>query len=524
MAMIDVKGLTFGYEGSIDNIFENVSFQIDTDWKLGFIGRNGRGKTTFLNLLLGKHEYKGKIHSPSKFTYFPFEISQENTNTLEVIKEIIAPFKKMQDEMAMLLKDGSEQAIMAYSAIFDRFNDADGYIIEEMIEKEIALLELDTNVLKRPFATLSNGEKTKIMFAGLFLKKSNFLLIDEPTNHLDIEGRKLISKYLKGKKGFILVSHDRAFLDNIIDHVLTINKMNIEVQKGNYTSWQLNKDRTDSFEINKNQKLKKEITKLTEAARQTAAWSDKIESSKIGNHIYDRGFVGAQSARMMKRSKQTERRAEDALKEKKSLLQNIEQAEELKLRILDFHKERYIEAKDLCAGYKKMIFNNISFYVEKGDRLCIKGKNGCGKSTLVKLLLGEEHIHYKGIFQIPKGLKISYVSQSSSYLKGDLKTFAKENNIDENLFKAILRKLGFSRVQFEKDMADYSEGQKKKVLIAKSLSEEAHLYIWDEPLNYIDIISRIQIEKLILTFKPTIIFIEHDEKFTENIATKILEF
>lgn len=135
--------------------------------------------------------------------------------------------------------------------------------------------------------------------------------------------------------------------------------------------------------------------------------------------------------------------------------------------------------------------------------------------------IGEYSI--EGFLSIGSGLKISYVSQDTSFLKGSLSEFARENNLDESLFKSLLRKLDFSRDLFENDMSSFSEGQKKKVLIAKSLSERAHLYVWDEPLNYIDIYSRIQIEDLLLKYEPTIVFVEHDSTFAEKIATKYIK-
>ena len=147
------------------------------------------------------------------------------------------------------------------------------------------------------------------------------------------------------------------------------------------------------------------------------------------------------------------------------------------------------------------------------------GSNGSGKSSIIKLLRGEE-IPHSGLLSIGSKLIISYVPQDSSFLKGDLSDYALEYGIDESLFKAILRKLDFKRVQFEKDMSDFSAGQKKKVLIARSLCEHAHVYIWDEPLNYIDILSRMQIEELITTYRPTMIFVEHDRVFCDNISTK----
>ncbi|WP_157452793.1 ATP-binding cassette domain-containing protein, partial [Brevibacillus sp. SKDU10] len=205
MSLINVTNLTFAYDGSFDNIFENASFQIDTDWKLGFTGRNGKGKTTFLNLLLGKYEYSGNISAAVSFEYFPFPVENKANNTLDVI------------------------------------NDIDPDYVHWKLMRELSLLQVSEDVLYRPFDSLSNGEQTKVLLATLFLKENHFLLIDEPTNHLDMHARKLVSDYLNTKSGFILVSHDRSFLDNCVDHILSINRTNIEIQKGNFSDWWENK-------------------------------------------------------------------------------------------------------------------------------------------------------------------------------------------------------------------------------------------------------------------------------------------
>ena len=494
MSQINISNLTFAYDGSYDNIFENVSFQIDTDWKLGFTGRNGRGKTTFLNLLLGKYEFKGSICANVMFEYFPYEVADKSVLTINVVENILP-----------------------------------SYIHWELV-RELSLLELEVEVLYRPYDTLSNGEQTKVLLATLFLKENSFLLIDEPTNHLDMHGRHIVSQYLNSKKGFILVSHDRAFLDGCVDHILSINKTNIEIQKGSFSSWLINKERQDNFELAENEKLKSEVKRLQKSAAEKSAWSDTAESRKIGfnpvhteKNIGRRSYEGAKSKKMMKRAKAIQNRQQTAIEEKSKLLKNIESMETLKVAQLDYHQSRLVTLSDVSIYYgDKLVCKDIRFTIEKGDRIALRGKNGSGKSSIIKLICGED-IAYTGTFIKGSRLKISYVSQDTSSLHGNLSDFAYESSIDESLFKTILRKLDFSRVQFEKDIKDFSGGQKKKVLIAKSLSESAHLLVWDEPLNYIDVISRMQIENLLLEFKPTILFVEHDKLFCENIATKVVE-
>ena len=491
MSLINVSNLTFAYDGSFDTIFENVSFQIDTDWKLGFTGRNGRGKTTFLHLLLGKYEYSGTISAHVQFEYFPFPVANKENNTIDVINEMIPDHVQWE------------------------------------LMRELSLLQVSEDVLYRPFATLSNGEQTKVLLAALFLKENHFLLIDEPTNHLDMNARKLVSNYLRTKSGFILVSHDRAFLDNCVDHILSINKTNIEIQKGNFSAWWENKQRQDQFELAENDKLKKDIKRLSEAAKRTSNWSHEVEKTKNGTRNsgskVDKGYIGHKAAKMMKRSKSMEHRQQSAIEEKAKLLKNLESHESLKIAQLPYHKKQLVELDRVSIYYgEKIACQDISFTIEQGERIAVSGKNGSGKSSLLKLICGEE-IQHTGTFRRGSQLKISYVSQDTSHLQGNLTDYARNNGIDESLFKSILRKLDFSRVQFEKDMSAFSGGQKKKVLIAKSLCEKVHLHVWDEPLNFIDVISRMQLEELLLEYQPTILFVEHDSEFCKNIATKTVE-
>ncbi|MDR0490613.1 MAG: ABC-F type ribosomal protection protein [Oscillospiraceae bacterium] len=495
MSLINISHLTFAYDGSYDNIFTDVSFQLDTDWKLGFCGRNGRGKTTFLRLLLSQFEYQGSISASVDFEYFPYQVEDPAQNTLDILSAIApdAPLWRIQ--------------------------------------KEIFKLAVTEDALYRPFSTLSNGEQTKVLLAGLFLRENSFLLIDEPTNHLDMDARETVARYLDGKSGFILVSHDRAFLDECVDHVLSINKANIEIQNGNFSSWWHNKQMQDEYEMAENDRLKREITHLETAVRRTAAWSDSAERRKIG---FDpaktekskgrRPYEGEKSRKMMARSKAIQDRQQSSITEKSKLLRNIETAEALKLRPLTYHTSRMLSVDNLSVAYDGVpVFRGMAFSLHQGDRIALRGGNGCGKSSLLKLICGEE-IPHSGAVTTGSRLIVSYVPQDASFLAGDLDEYASDYGVDGTLFKTILRKLDFARVQFEKDMRDYSAGQKKKVLLARSLCEQAHLYVWDEPLNYIDVLSRMQIEELIMAYTPTLLFVEHDRAFCDNIATKTVLF
>ncbi len=527
MAQINVTDLTFCYEGSFDNIFEKVSFSIDTNWKLGFIGRNGKGKTTFLNLLLGKHEYRGSISTSVVFDYFPYQLNEAQRGRLAA-------------EFCEEIKQGCEQW---------------------RIIRELEKLGLDAEVLYRPFETLSHGERTKVMLGILFSGENDFLLIDEPTNHLDKESREQVKNYLNSKKGFILVSHDRDLLDACVDHVLVLNRCTIEVQSGNFSSWWENKAKKDAFSQAENEKHKKEIRKLNEAAGRVRDWADKNESTKIGfdpikEHdrcLNTRSYIGAKTKKMQSRVKQMEQRIEREIEEKEGLLQDIETMVDLKIMPMKHYKDVLVRSEEYGIAYAmknrgvtdgdiggaKPVFENLRFELRQGERVFLHGNNGCGKSSLIKAILRRSGILHSessdvtsqtvgnmqetGTLYTASGLVISYINQDTSFLRGGLKQFCRERNLEESLLFAILRQLDFERVQFEKNMEDYSEGQKKKVLIAASLLTGAHLYIWDEPLNYIDVFSRMQIEKLILKYEPTMLIVDHDVRFREKIATRVVE-
>ena len=508
MAQLCVTDLTFSYDGSFDTVFEDVNFSVDTSWKLGLIGRNGKGKTTLLNLFMGKYEYTGSIRSNTAFDYFPYMVS--DADLLRTAEELAGDWKRGVQLWQILI--------------------------------QMNLIHMDPECLFRPFGTLSQGERTRVMLAVLFAVENEFLLIDEPTNHLDGNAREIVKEYLAQKKGFILVSHDRDLLDAVVDHVLVLNRKSIEVQAGNFSSWWENKERSDAFALAENEKHLKEIQKLKEAADRSGRWAAKSENSKIGfdpvkendRSISTRSYIGAKTKKMQARVRAYEKRIDREIGEKEGLLQDIEQTAELKIMPLTYHKDVLVSANDLSIRYDggAPLFQDMRFRIRRGERVVLSGGNGSGKSSIIKAILKSAGVKqaegtYSGLcvegdLKAASGLVISHVSQDTSFLSGTLRAFCRDRGMDESLLLAVLRQLDFSREQFVKDMAEFSEGQKKKVLVAASLITPAHLYIWDEPLNYIDVFSRMQIEKLILRFEPTMLLVEHDVRFQEKVATKVI--
>jgi lincosamide and streptogramin A transport system ATP-binding/permease protein len=481
--MISINNLTFGWDGKAEPVFDGVSFVMDTDWRTGLIGRNGRGKTTLMRLLAesATMPHGGTITSPAGFRYFPYNIPDISLNTLDVIDAACPPYEFWE------------------------------------LCKELNLIGVPENTLFRPFETLSPGERIKIMLATLFLGNGDFVLLDEPTNHLDAEGTRAVVSYLRTKKGFLIASHDRRVLDDVCNRIVSIGRTGIEVVNGNYSVWAEENRRRDRREREENAQLAKDIGKMKAAARRTAEWSDRTESTKYGNGPVDRGFIGHKAAKLMKRSKSIETRQHEAIERKSELLKNIETVGDLKLTPLRHHAETLIEINGLRIDYLPDMDFNLR--VGRGERIAITGGNGAGKSSMIKLIAGES-VPHTGEIKTASGLVTSYVPQETAKLRGNVRRFALDAGIDLTQFLTVLIHLGVEREAFDTDLSMFSDGQKRKVLLAGSLCRPAHLFLWDEPLNFLDIYAREQIEALLLAHDPAILFVEHDEYFIQKIATR----
>ncbi len=490
MSTISVTNLTFCYEGSYHPVFENLSLSLDTSWHLGLTGRNGRGKTTLIRLLLGSqnhpfglHAASGSVHAPLPLSYFPAPISCPDQPALEAAQSLCPQCPEWK------------------------------------LLRELSLLEFPEDALWRPYSQLSGGEQTKLQLAALFVQEGGFPLLDEPTNHLDAHSRQLVANYLRRQSGFLLISHDRAFLDGCVDHILALNRTGPELRRGDFSGWYADYLSRTQSQREQNTRLRREISRLEQSARRTADWSDRVEASKIGQGVYDRGAVGHKAAKMMKRSKAIQARQLQAAEQKKKLLHDVENIGELRLAPLSHFSSRLIQARDLSICLDSQpLFAPVTFSLEQGERLCLSGNNGCGKTSLLRLICGEALPH-TGLLETASGLRLSLVEQDTSRLCGSLADYLERCGADLTLCLSILRNLGFERSQFELPMEQYSQGQKKKVLIARSLCQQAHLYLWDEPLNYLDLFSRIQLEQLLTASPVTLLFVEHDQQFCKAVAT-----
>ncbi|MGL6197345.1 MAG: ribosomal protection-like ABC-F family protein [Lachnospiraceae bacterium] len=500
MAQISLLNMDFAYDGSQESVFENFNISFDTNWRLGLIARNGRGKTTLLKLLAGELKpLKGFVHCPSAITPVVFP---------PVLKSLTG------DTTGMVIAHAMPE------------------LEEWRFLRELSLLSVDNSLVERPFETLSPGEQGKILLAALFSREDAYILLDEPGNHLDVDGKEILTSYLSGKKRFLLVSHERLLLDAVTDHSMALLKSHPEIVAGPYHVWADHRRNVEDFERSENAKLAKEINILEKSAQQTGQWAEKAHrnSRKDDGSGVKFGLKEKNRAKAMKldhRAKQTIRQKDRAAAEKGKLLHDIEENEPLKMNPMVFHSDSLIRAADLTLRYdEKILLQKTSFQIKRGERVCLTGQNGAGKSTLLNLISGDTpsaELTIEGSLHVTKGIRISKLPQTSNLPQMKLLEYVNSINPDQSRVLTLLRKMDFPREVFQSEVSDLSSGQKRKLLLALSICDEAHLYLWDEPLNYLDIQSREQIEEVLLTAAPTMIFIEHDAYFCKKLATTYIQ-
>lgn len=451
MGSIKISNVSFRYEDSSNHIFNNLNLDLDSSWKLGLVGRNGRGKTTFLNLLQGKLVGRGEIQTKLNFSYYPIRIKDPANITLY----------ELQDQI-----------------MFEQWK----------LERELNLMHVDSNLIWQSFNTLSGGEQTKILLALSFIDENSFPLIDEPTNHLDEESRQEICKYLtKHHKGYIVVSHDRNFLNQVTDHVLAIENTEIHLYQGNYATYEQIKEARDEFNREKNEKIAGEIKNLHNQKEQFYHWAQKIEVRKnLGQktqYILNRrarvnkAAIGHAAAKMMKKSITRRNRMDKKIEEKEGLMVNIE-------------------------DIPKLTMNFQSNY----------------HSAFLKFLLNKVSANSNGRCELTNGLRISYLPQDLTIYQGSLKNFALHQKLSYEDLLNILKKMGFPHTNFNVPIEEMSMGQQKRIALAKSLLEPADLYLWDEPANYLDVFNQDQLINLLQEVKPAMLLIDHDQYFIEQVA------
>ena len=522
MSTIVCRELSFGYDGSERNVFAGLNLVIDTGRRSALVGRNGRGKTTLLRLIHGElTPDRGSIERAVVTRRFPCMPSSPSVSAFEAAKDAAGPFRRWETEMGRLLDVGDDDALERYGALQARFQEAGGYGIDAGISRELVALDVDPAVWRRPFQDLSGGERTRCLLAGLFARDEGFVLIDEPTNHLDLAGRARLAAWLNTRPGFVLVSHDRAFLDACIDQVVALNRDTVETQRTTFSVWREHFHQRLAAQQMRNAELRKDIARLEASARHRRAAAMKRESDKTAHA--DKGFIGARAARQMKRAIVAERRAEKSIEARKATLADAEKSYDLKLESAGARRSRtLVTAENLVVHRNGALFEPVSFRVATGDRLAIVGPNGCGKTSLAEFVAGAP-LACEGGFSRPAFVTVAHARQQPHWTRGFLRKRLTGDGIDETRFRRIMAAFGVPESVLERPIESMSFGQQKKIELARSIATPADLLIWDEPLNFIDVDARELVEQAVLRDAPTLVFVEHDATFLDRVATSRIE-
>ncbi len=512
MSNILLRGVEFSYPGS-QNIFNDLDLTLASDWRVALVGRNGRGKTTLLRLLVGELQpIRGSIEHDLRMHRFPTP-PQAGVTAFQAALDAAGPYRLLEDRLQRSLERGD---IDAYADMQSQYQALGGYRIEAQVARELMLLEISEALWERPLRTLSGGEQSRCLLAGAFAVEGGFALLDEPTDHLDRSGREHLAQYLAGKGGFVLVSHDRAFLDACTDHVLALNADSVELQRSRFSVWrQAYLQRLDG-QRQRNVLLRREAGRLEANARMRRAGADAREAEKAPHS--DKGFIGARAARQMKRALASERRMLAAADQRRETMIDVERDYALSFPAPVGRSARLLHAANLVAVRGRPLFEPLSFELNRGERLFVRGANGSGKSSLLEVIAGAQP-DYAGVLQRAPGLVISRVRQQPLWSAGLLRDHLAGAEIDESFFRQIMAALGVRGAVLDAPLEALSTGQLRKVELARSLCRPADLYLWDEPLNYIDMQAREGLESAILRDLPSMLVVEHDAAFASRIAT-----
>ncbi|KRL53765.1 ATP-binding cassette domain-containing protein [Furfurilactobacillus rossiae] len=478
MSTIQIDQLTFRYPGADAPVFDKLSLNLDTTWRLGLIGRNGRGKTTFMNLLRGQLSGHGLIKSPVTFNYFPD-----------------AAINRSQTVMAIMTSTGAE---------------------EWQASLELDRIGLDESYEQRLFDTLSGGEQTRVLLARGFVNENDFPLIDEPTNHLDIEGRQVVGTYLRQKQGFICVSHDESFLNLFVDHVMSLNRSSVDLVAGNVENWQVDKERRDNAATTQNEHLQHRIKQLSSRANIQREWAEKRE--RESNDASSRRMA----KKLMSRAKVFEHRTDAAIEQRKGLMNDVDQVDRLRTNVQQTAGGQLLfSLRDFSVKRQNgPLFQPVSLDFHRGDRLAILGPNGVGKTSFLNLLRGQEKLAYDGYLMNDLPQDIGYLSQQFTDFIMDGSFDRWRDHHDETTVWNLMHQLGVSRPRLKAPTSEWSMGEMKKAALAVSLSEPHEILVWDEPTNYLDIDAREQLQTLIQQVRPTMVLIDHDRHFIEETCTQ----
>lgn len=499
-----------------NTILEEINFEINDKEKIAIVGRNGSGKTTLLKAIndnsmleegIGENKFSIYKEGVSKIGYLKQIDFEDETKTmlqeiLKVYKEITDLEDKIKNLENKMQEESSDKLIKLYTESLEKYEFLGGYTYKKEIDTAIKGFGFSNEDKDKKISQFSGGQKTKIAFLKLLLSKPDILLLDEPTNHLDITAIEWLEKYLKNyKKSVVIVSHDRMFLNRIVDKVYEIEYGTITRYKGNYEDFERQKRANYEKQLKDYEYQQKEIKRL--------------------QSIVDRFKYKPTKAKM-------------ALSKLKQIERMVKIEEPNKYDLKTFHNnfdikksgENVLKVKELEIGYEKVL-QKISFELYRGDKLAVIGENGIGKSTLLKTLSGKIE-SLGGSFELGHNVFLNYFDQQLEFENEENTVFEefskKFPELTTTKLRTILGTFLFSGEDVDKKIKMLSGGEKARLKLCEIFKTEPNLLLLDEPTNHMDIIGKESLENILKEYEGSLIFVSHDRYFVSKIANKILEF
>lgn len=500
-------------------ILEDITFDIQTSEKVGIVGGNGCGKSTLLKIIMGieGHE-KGTISIKKNSTLGYLEqmpVYPEDFKVIDVLNTAFEKIDNLQKELELLEKQlcdsnevNTEKLLNSYSKVQAAYESLGGYEKEEKLSKVCVGLKISEEFKNKLFSELSGGEKTTVILGKILLQNPDILLLDEPSNHLDLETMEWLEAYLKEYKGIVLiVSHDRYFLDNVVTKIIEIEDMVSKSYDGNYSAYVKEKERALKLQMEAFLDQQKKINAIEKSIAQLREWGKNGDNEKF--------FKRAASMEKMLSKIQ---RIDKPVIERQGININASTG--------DRSGDNVVIVKELCKSFgEKVLFNKADLLVRNKESVALIGANGCGKSTLIKILLGSLEAD-NGSADLGSSIKLGYLPQNITFKNDNmtiLEAFREGIVITDGKAREYLAKYMFFGETVFKKVGSLSGGERSRLKLAILMHNEVNFLILDEPTNHLDIDSREELEEVLKDFQGTILFVSHDRYFINNIAKRVVE-
>lgn len=503
----------------VNKIFENISFEIKTGERVGLIGQNGCGKTTLFKMIMGAEECNEgdiTIRKDAKVGYLnQIPVFESGTKVIEVIQSAFDTVFSLKEQMERLEKtfielEGTdlEKALHQYGIISNKFESEGGYDLETRISKITKGLDIDEALKNMRYDQLSGGEKTRVILAKILLEEPDILLLDEPTNHLDLETIKWLEEFLKAYKGsVVIISHDRYFLDSVVQKIVELEQNKVNVYYGNYSYYVMEKERRFLIEYRNYINQQKKIEQMERQIQRYRIWGEMRDSEV-----------------MFKRAKELEKRLEKVEVMDKPVLDKRKVS--FKQEMADRSGKIVLELRNVGKTYDKSpLLENVNFTLFYQDSACIIGKNGCGKTTLLKMILQEIN-QDRGEIKTGANVSMGYLPQQVYFPDEEqtiLEYFTYFHNTTYEIARGQLARVLFFKDDVNRKIKFLSGGEKSRLKLCSLTFQKVNLLVLDEPTNHLDIDSRENLEQMLLDYEGTILFVSHDRYFINKVADKIVE-